>query len=186
MNRVTIAIIVFFGTALFLYWQVQVKQGQQQQVKSQIELPDYVATQLDSVTYDKDGQLSSRVSAEHMEHFQDKDLTIFSKPEYLLYGDDINSPWKITAQQGRLMKAQGQVFLDDSVEIRAVNKQEPLQSVVTKHLQMDLNDKTMESEEMVYIKGNGFKSQGLGLYADFNQETVRLKSQVTGTYEAKK
>ena len=186
MNRVTIAIIVFFGTALFLYWQVQVKQGQQQQVRTRIDLPDYVATQLNSVTYDEKGRLSSRVSAEHMAHYQDKDLTIFSKPEYLLYGEDVNSPWKITAQQGRLKKLQGKVFLDDEVEIRAVNKQEPLQSVVTKHLQMDLHSKTMESEAMVYIKGNGFKSQGLGLYADFNQETVRLKSQVTGTYEAKK
>lgn len=184
MNRVTIAIFVFFSTALYLYWQVQLKQGQQQ-VKSQVELPDYVATQLNSVTYDKNGQLSSQVSAEYMEHFKEKDLTLFSKPEYLLYGDDIHSPWQITALQGRLNKRQGKVFLEGEVKIKAVNKQEPLQSVVTKHLQMDLNSKTMESDEMVYIRGNGFKSQGLGLYADFNQQTVRLQSQVTGTYEAK-
>ncbi len=185
MSRVTIAIAVFFGTALLLYWQVQVKQGQRQ-VQSQIDLPDYVATGLSSVTYDKEGRLSSRVSAENMAYFQDKDLTVFSDPEYLLYGDDVNSPWKITAQRGRLRKTQGEVFLGDKVEIRAVNKQEPLQSVLTSHLRMDLNAKTMESDDMVYIRGNGFKSQGLGLYADFYQETVRLKSQVTGTYEAKK
>ena len=186
MNRVTIAIIVFFSTALYLYWQVQVKQGQNQQIHTQIELPDFVATKLHSLTYDENGQLSSQVTAEHMEHYQEKDLTLFNQPVYLLYGDDLSSPWRITAQQGRLHKLQGKVFLDDDVEIEAVNRQEPLQSVLTKHLRMDLITKTMESEEMVYIKGNGFKSQGLGLYADFNQETVRLKSQVTGTYEAKK
>ncbi|MBM7072255.1 LPS export ABC transporter periplasmic protein LptC [Shewanella sp. 202IG2-18] len=185
MNRVTIAIVIFFSTALYLYWQVQVKQGQKQQVTSKIELPDYTATQLDSVAYDEKGQLSSRVTAEHMEHYQDKDLTLFSKPVYLIYGDDIHSPWRITAEQGRLQKMLGKVYLDDSVELKAVNKQEPLQSVITKHLQMDLKTKTMQSDEMVYIKGNGFNSQGRGLYADFNQETVRLKSQVTGTYEIK-
>ncbi len=185
MNRVTIAIVVFFSTALYLYWQVQLKQGQQQQVESKIELPDYVATKLHSVTYDEAGQLSSRVFAEHMEHYQEKDLTLFSKPVYLLYGKDVHSPWRITAEQGRLKKLQGKVFLDGDVEIKAVNKQEPLQSVITKHLQMDLITKTMQSDAMVYITGSGFKSQGRGLYADFNQETVRLKSQVTGTYETK-
>ncbi|MGB0893934.1 MAG: LPS export ABC transporter periplasmic protein LptC [Parashewanella sp.] len=185
MNRVTLAIILFFSTALFLYWQVQVKQGQQAQHVSTEEIPDYVATNLNSLEFDKKGKLSSRVTAEHMEHYQNKDITLFAKPVYVLFGDNDATPWRVEAQQGLLTKEQSQVVLTGGVVLKAVDKQEPLQSVHTDSLKMDLTTNILTSDDKVYIKGHGFHSQGTGLFADKEAEIIRLKSQVSGTYEAK-
>ncbi|MBE8166952.1 MAG: LPS export ABC transporter periplasmic protein LptC [Shewanella sp.] len=185
MNRVTIAIVLFFGTALYLYWQVQVKQSQKQINVSTIEQPDFVATDLRSAEFNELGLVSSRVTAKHMEHYQDNNVTLFTQPVYIVYGTDGTSPWRITADKGQFLKGIGKVYLQGDVTLQAVDVQEPLQSVHTSALEMDLTTKTMTSEEMVYIKGNRFNSQGKGMFADKNAQTIRLNSQVTGTYEAK-
>ncbi|WP_133405477.1 LPS export ABC transporter periplasmic protein LptC [Parashewanella tropica] len=187
MNRVTLAIILFFSTALVLYWQVQQKQGEKVALGPQIERPDYMATELNSISYDKQGRLSSQVTAKHMEHYATRDTTLFTEPVYLLYGDSNESPWRISAKEGRLKKDDTQkAYLDWNVKLEAVGKKEPLQSVSTRYVELDLDKKIMTTDAMVYIKGNGFNSQGKGLYADLNRETVRLNDQVTGTYEANK
>ncbi|RLV60267.1 LPS export ABC transporter periplasmic protein LptC [Parashewanella curva] len=187
MNRVTLAIIVFFSTAFVLYWQVQQKQGDKIAQGPQIERPDYMATDLNSVAYDEQGNLSSKVTAKHMEHYATRDTTLFTEPVYWLYGEGSDSPWRISAKEGRLKKDDTQkAYLDWDVTLEAIGKKEPIQSVSTRHVELDLDNKTMTTDAMVYIKGNGFQSQGKGLFADFNNETVRLNDQVTGTYEANK
>ncbi|MCL1077470.1 LPS export ABC transporter periplasmic protein LptC [Parashewanella spongiae] len=185
MNRVTIAIVLFFGTALYLYWQVQVKQSQKENNLPSVEQPDYVATDLRSAEFNEQGLISSRVTAKHMEHYQDNNVTLFTQPVYIVYGTDRTSPWRITAEKGQFQKDMGKVYLQGDVTLQAVDLQEPLQSVNTNALEMDLITKTMTTEEMVYIKGNSFNSQGKGMFADKNAQTIRLNSQVTGTYEAK-
>lgn len=186
MNRVTVAIILFFGTALYLYWQVQVKQGQAQLTLNNIKQPDFEATQLRSSEYNEQGILSSRVTAEHMEHYQDDNLTLFTQPVYFLFSKDklATNPWRIRADLGQFNDQQNHVTLQGKVQIKAIDQQEPLQSVNTDSLLMDLTTKTMTTDNMVYIEGKTFTSQGKGMFADKNSQTIRLNSQVTGIYEA--
>lgn len=186
MNRVTLAIIAFFGTALILYWQVQHKRGADSAGGlSNIGKPDYIIEDLHSVEFNDQGLVNSRVTAKHMEHYELKNQTFFTEPVYLIYPDQGKAQWQVSADQGQLNKNTSKVVLENNVIINAINSQEPIQTLSTSFLELDLNTMIMTSDRIIYITGKDFKIQGQGLYADLNAQEVQLTSQVVGTYEAK-
>ncbi|MCL1075820.1 LPS export ABC transporter periplasmic protein LptC [Shewanella dokdonensis] len=186
MNRVTLAIIAFFTAALILYWQVQNKRNADadQRLPGVVQ-PDYIADDLHSVSYDENGMISSKVSAKHMEHYEQDDRTVFSDPVYWIFPDKGQTEWRMTAQQGLLDKHSNKVVLQNNVIIDAISPTEPIQSISTSYLELDLNKMIMTSDKNILVKGQDFDITGLGLYADLNAQQVKLLSQVKGTYETK-
>ncbi|MBL4817476.1 MAG: LPS export ABC transporter periplasmic protein LptC, partial [Shewanella sp.] len=53
----------------------------------------------------------------------------------------------------------------------------------TSYLELDLNTMVMTSDREVYITGNDFIIQGVGLFGDLNAQKVQLLSKVKGVYE---
>ncbi|MGL5409262.1 MAG: LPS export ABC transporter periplasmic protein LptC, partial [Shewanella sp.] len=104
---------------------------------------------------------------------------------YLVYPDQGKAQWRIRADQGRLSKNTGKVELENNVIIDAINPEEPIQTLSTSFLELDLNTMIMTSDRIIYVTGKDFTIQGQGLYADLNAQEVQLTSQVIGTYEAK-
>lgn len=186
MSRVTLAIIAFFGTALLLYWQVQQKRGgDTDDSLNNSDRPDYIVEDLRSIEFNEQGQVNSRVTAKHMEHYELKNQTDFTQPVYLVYPDQGKAKWQIRADLGRLNKETGKVVLENNVIIDAINPGEPIQTLSTSFLELDLNTMIMTSDRIIYVTGKDFNIQGQGLYADLNAQEVQLTSQVVGTYEAK-
>ncbi|MCL1090715.1 LPS export ABC transporter periplasmic protein LptC [Shewanella profunda] len=186
MSRVTLAIIAFFGTALILYWQVQQKRGGETDSSlNNQDSPDYVIEDLRSIEFNERGQVNSSVTAKHMEHYELKSQTYFTQPVYLVYPDQGKAQWQISADLGQLNKKTGKVVLENNVIIDAISSEEPIQSLSTSFLEVDLNTMIMTSDRTIYVTGKDFNIQGQGLYADLNAQEVQLTSQVVGTYEAK-
>ncbi|GIU22703.1 LPS export ABC transporter periplasmic protein LptC [Shewanella sp. MBTL60-007] len=185
MNRVTLAIIAFFGTALLLYWQVQSKKSEQELDIDMSQRPDYIIDDLRSIEYNELGLINSEVSAKHMEHFDSVNMTYFTEPVYLIYPDDGQAQWRLRSEKGSLNKATGKVALENNVIIDSISPEEPIQTLSTSYLELDLNTMIMTSDETIHVTGNEFVIQGLGLYADLNAQSVKLVSQVEGIYEAK-
>ncbi|RTR40633.1 LPS export ABC transporter periplasmic protein LptC [Shewanella canadensis] len=185
MNRVTLAIIAFFGMALILYWQVQSKRGEEEVAIDASLRPDYVADNLRSVEYNELGLVNSRVTATHMEHFEEANMTYFTQPIYLVYPDKGQAQWRLRSSKGTLNKKSGKVILEKDVIIDAISPEEPVQTIKTTYLELDLNTMVMTSDRDIYITGSDFKIKGVGLYADLNAQSVQLTSQVEGIYEAK-
>ncbi|GGP77907.1 LPS export ABC transporter periplasmic protein LptC [Shewanella ulleungensis] len=185
MNRVSIAIAAFFGLALVLYWQTQVKRSEMDAVKVVgIERPDFVADDLRTTEYNEQGLIASKVTAKHMEHYASSDITHFTDPVYLIYPENGKAQWQLSADKGQLNKQSNKVSLENNVIIDAIDIEEPLQSVTTQAVTLDLSTMIGSSQEMVYIKGKGFMIQGLGLHADLNSQKLSLLSEVEGTYES--
>lgn len=185
MNRVTLAILAFFGTALILYWQVQTKRGAEDQVIHVSERPDYIVNDLKSVQYSEQGNINSRVSASHMEYYADRNMTYFTEPIYLVYPDSGDAQWRLRSTKGTLDKNSGRVTLENNVIIDAISPEEPIQTIETTYLELDLNTMIMTSDRTIRITGKDFLITGQGLHADLNAQNVRLTSQVEGTYETK-
>lgn len=185
MNRVTLAILLFFSIALGLYWQVQMKQNEQDaNADSNIITPDFVAKDLKSINFNSKGDVESRVTADYMEHFATSNLTNFTEPVFLLYPENEKGYWRIAAKQGALDKNVNMVTLHKDVIINAIAPDEPMQKLMTSYLQLDLNTMIMRSDQAIAVEGDDYRLQGVGLYADLNQQTVELLNQVTGIYEA--
>lgn len=186
MNRVTIAIIAFFTAALVLYWQVQSKRNTQlPRIVSTEERPDYTASNLKSVSFDENGKMATRVSAKHMAHYAKDDVTLFTEPVYHIFPNNSNAEWKMTAVEGRLNRTDHKVVLQKDVIIDAITPDDPIQSLSTKYLELDLKTMIMTSKEQIDITGSGFDTSGIGLYADLNAQQVKLLSDIKGTYESK-
>ncbi|MFQ6372928.1 LPS export ABC transporter periplasmic protein LptC [Shewanella sp. YIC-542] len=186
MNKVTLAIIAFFTAAVLLYWQIQHKRNTQENPQTSVtEQPDYVADDLHSVSYDVNGMIASRVTAKHMEHYEQHDRTVFTNPVYWIFPDNGQAEWRMTAKQGLLEKRSNKVVLQNNVIIDAISPTEPIQSISTSYLELDLGSMIMTSDRHIQVNGQDFNITGQGLYADLNAQQVRLLSQVKGTYETK-
>ncbi len=184
MNRVTLAIIALFSAASMLYWQVlQKRDNNQTQVQSVEARPDYVISNLSSRNYNAEGLLDSSVTAVHMEHFDTSNMTFFTQPVYLVYPNKGTTQWRLSAETGHLNKNTSKVILKDNVVIDAISPSDPIQSLSTSKLELDLDTMIMTSDEAISIKGDNFSIQGKGLYADLNTQQVELLSQVEGKYE---
>lgn len=186
MSRVTLAIIAFFGASLLLYWQVQVKRSAMDSTRvDTVKRPDFIADDLRSAEFNEQGLLVSRVMAKHMEHYESSQETYFTEPVYLVYPDSGKAQWQLQANKGKLNKLTGKMYLENNVIIDAINIEEPVQSISTQSLSLDINTMIMTSDDMLYVKGKDFIIQGLGLYADLNAEELTLLNRVEGIYEAK-
>ncbi|WP_394130295.1 LPS export ABC transporter periplasmic protein LptC [Shewanella maritima] len=184
MNRVTLAIIIFFSTAIALYWQVQVKRNAMQDSKVKtVERPDFIANDLKTTMFNEQGYIESKVTATHMEHFESTNLTHFTDPVYLIFPENGEAQWRLSATKGQLDKENSEVTLFDDVLIDAIDIDEPLQSLRTKDMTLNLTTMIGTSQERVNIKGKGFIIDGLGLHADLNTQELTLLSQVEGIYE---
>ncbi|MGB6138143.1 MAG: LPS export ABC transporter periplasmic protein LptC [Shewanella sp.] len=184
MNRVTIGIAAFFGLAFVLYWQAQVKRSEMDAIKIVgVERPDFIADNLRTIEFNKEGLIASKVTAKHMEHYASSDITHFTEPVYLIYPENGKAQWQLSADRGQLNKQTNKVILENNVIIDAIDIEEPLQSLSTQTVTLDLSTMIGSSEEMVYIEGKGFMIQGLGLHADLNAQKLSLLSKVEGTYE---
>jgi len=183
MNRVTLAIVALFGTAFLLYWQVQLKKADEGVAVDASNYPNYVAENLKSVEFNELGMVNSRVTATYMEHFDATGMTKFTSPIYLIYPDKGQAKWRLRAEVGVLNKQLGKVVLENNVIIDAISLEEPIQTIKTSYLKLDLNTMIMTSDRTVYITGTDFIIKGTGLYADLNGQNVKLTSNVEGTYE---
>lgn len=184
MNRVTLAIVALFSAASVLYWQVLQKRDNKLTEIQVVETrPDYVIDDLSSQNYNAEGQLDNSVTAVHMEHFDSSNMTFFTEPVYLVYPTKGQTQWRLSAKTGNLNKNTGKVILKDNVIIDAISPKDPIQSLSTSVLELDLNTMIMTSDEIISITGANFIIQGKGLYADLNAQEVELLSQVEGKYE---
>lgn len=131
MNRVTLAIVALFGTALTLYWQVQSKKNDQDLEGHSSERPNYVIDDVRSTEYNKEGLVNSKVTAKHMEHYEDAGMTYFTQPVYLIYPDNGKAKWRLRADKGSHNSVTHKVSLDDNVVIKSITPNEPVQTLST-------------------------------------------------------
>jgi len=85
--------------------------------------PDFIAKNLYSVAFDEKGQLSYRIFADSMTHFEIEKQTLFEHPVVLVYPEEIRPIWQLTANTGLL---RGQVNASVETGIMAkVNGESP-------------------------------------------------------------
>ncbi len=181
MKRELLAGLLLLTMAAGLYWR-SLHSGNDQPVLSPEREPDFVARTLRTRAYDSAGRLNAEIAADRMEHYQDEALTAFSRPVYLLYPESGDGIWKIQSQSGQLQDNR-YLLLEQEVVVTAIEPGEPLQTIHTDQLALDLETMIMTSESLVRAEGNAFTLQATGLWADLNINRIELKDRVSATYE---
>ncbi|MDH5301159.1 MAG: LPS export ABC transporter periplasmic protein LptC [Gammaproteobacteria bacterium] len=128
---------------------------------------------------DEQGKLTKQLSGSRLAHFADRHTELQS-PDITILQDD-QPLWRLTAEQGSLLK--GQLTLNHNVRIEqlADHAARYLQ-VETDQLNVDMNTRTSYAPGLVQIYYASATIQAHGMHLLFDSRQMQLHSKVRGTY----
>ncbi|NCP63658.1 MAG: LPS export ABC transporter periplasmic protein LptC [Paraglaciecola sp.] len=183
MNRVTLGTGLLFLLALGLSlpeW-LSTEAPTQKSETEEAWVPNYQAKAMLSTLYNKNGKINHQVYAEKMEHFDLLGFTLFKQPQYVLFAQ-AQYPWRINAAEGTLYDDQRLQF-ENSVEINSLNEQGMVQVIRTDFVEVDLEAKTMVSDQLVNIAGPNYVIDSNGFSVSLETQQYELLDHVKTIYQ---
>ena len=184
MNRLGLSISALFVLALLMYLPTFMEESptDQQSVKVDALRPAYLANNLTTTMYDTDGKLNHEVFATTMEHYDLLGFVLFQNPMYTVYVGENESPWQVTAKEGTLYD-NNLIQLETDVVITNMSDDDFVQTIKTEFIEIDLNKKTMSSDQPVVIIGGQYVINSNGFNADLHTRQYELIDHVQTTYK---
>lgn len=142
------------------------------------EQPDAHIETLTTRQFGDSGALQFQIFSPKARHYAKSDSTHFEMPvvDYV----DEQSRWRGTSQEGVMFNSNSSVILQRDVVLQQLSRNAKLS---TELLWIFIDNNTAVTNAPVTIEANGGKMQGIGMTADFNQQTLKLTSKVQGVYE---
>lgn len=166
MNRLGISISALFVLAMLMYVPVWMAEEDPQTKKTGSDAlrPAYKAKNLTTTLYNDEGKLNHEVFATSMEHYDQLGFVLFASPRYTVYVEEGEAPWQVTAEEGTLYN-NDLIQLEKNVEIKSLSAESFIRNITTDFIKVNLDDKTMTSDQPVdiygaetIIKSNGFNA----------------------------
>ncbi|MFT5541595.1 MAG: lipopolysaccharide export system protein LptC [Glaciecola sp.] len=183
MNRLVVSIVLIFGAVFALYVPTWLEDEKQVIVsdKDAALLPNYEAINLRSKLFDKEGNLIHQVSAQKMEHFDILGYVNFVQPEYTLYLQQSGDRWQLNADEGTFYD-NNRIELSNGVQIINLQPDEYIQNISTNFIEIELDSKTISSDQPLVISGVNFIINGIGFEANLETQKYELKNHVETEY----
>lgn len=179
MNRVTISIALLFLLILLLnlpIWQQDDEQKTQSDSVSDFQ-PNYFANKMLSTLYNDQGMVTHKVYAEKMEHFEALGFTQFENPKYTIFTERTENPWNVIAEEGTLYE-DNRIQLEKNVQIKSIGEGEFVQEITTSFIEINLDEKTMTSDQPVVIMGQDYVIHSNGFVANMLTRKFELLDHV--------
>nr|WP_136251839.1 LPS export ABC transporter periplasmic protein LptC [Ningiella ruwaisensis] len=178
MNRIGYSVAFIFTVVFLLYLPILLDDDVDTEISEDDSplIPNYQAVNLNSKLFDKSGKLSHQVAAAKMEHYDELGFAVFEKPVYTLYMDD-GEPWRITADEGTLYN-NNRIQLEKNVKIVNLRTSEFVKEITTEFIEINLQEKTLKSDQIVNISGIDYRVQSIGLYGDLVTQQYELREHV--------
>lgn len=147
---------------------------------------DSYSSRLESREFSGDGRLKNHVAADSAKHYRISDVSQLEAPRLTNYANS-GHIWDTEAPKGRV-RAGGSIYdLWGGVQTKRRNKGGNIASsnsviITTEALSYYSQTGTARTDKKVRIDAALGITEGTGLEANFNKETVKLTSKVTGTY----
>lgn len=184
MNRVTLSIALLFVLVVATNLPQWLSEDEIIPV-SETETawqPNYQASEMLSTLFDTKGNISHQVYASKMEHFELLGFTLFKQPQYTIFVATQQTPWQVSANEGTLYET-NRIQLENGVEIRNQDEQGFARSIRTEFMEVDLLDKTMESDQPVQIYGQHYVINSNGFTANLTTQQYELLNHVQTVYQ---
>lgn len=136
-------------------------------------MPDYVAKQVTRTLFDAEGYPADSITAVQLEHFELLGFTQFDQPVYTLFNNEHLPSWQASSRQA-IWFPQDRIILEQDVVIESLLQNELISRIETGALEMLFPDNRLQNNQPVYIQGDGFYIEGVGLRADLSDKTLQL------------
>lgn len=150
--------------------------------------PYAVIEQAHSKHFDRQGELSYEFVAEKLRHFRIKldtisenDYTLIDTIKVTLHTED--SPWIVTADQGRLSDAGTTLTLSSNVRIWQTLATGGATELVTEELVIYPQEKIITTAAAVKITAPTGQLEAEGMTVDLERQHIQLKNNVRGFHE---
>ncbi|MFC3033009.1 LPS export ABC transporter periplasmic protein LptC [Pseudoalteromonas fenneropenaei] len=141
--------------------------------------PDYIAMDLQQSAYNKIGKLSHSVKAQKVEMYQGLGFSHFQYPIFTIYNQQ--QSWQLTANEATLYE-NNTLILEGNVVATNQGEASMVEKITAAHIRVDINNKTLLSEQPVVISGPNLTITGKGLHADLNTDIIELNNHTRTTY----
>ena len=179
--------LVIAVLALFTWLSLQrdtttIEQNQPQSFQG----PDLTLINATSVHYGEQGAKEYTLTADQVDHYEDKNSVEFSKPFLTSIQQDQDQSsvsWQASANSGLAELNDDKITLIDNV---ILNRDDEQQNVKLKTSELILlpNIKQAENDVMTVINSANSYVESKGIKADINTGELWFKSNVTGTFHA--
>ncbi|MDP2759576.1 MAG: LPS export ABC transporter periplasmic protein LptC [Sideroxyarcus sp.] len=164
----------------WLHLQVQPLQPTVAELRHDV---DFVVDRLSSTVLDPQGTPLFVLFTEKMWHFPDDDSTHLQQPHLTRFFGD-RPPTEITALRGELSRHGDDAFLRDAVEVLHHSGNGARERrFQTEYLHVQPDRGWAETDRPVRLLDRHYTIDAIGMELDENARTVKLLTQVRGTYE---
>lgn len=145
--------------------------------------PDAFVEDMDLKVMNEQGQLGYRVKARHMTHYPSDERFKLESPDINILQDN-GDTWHIISERGETTEAADIIWLLGAVDIKRLPTatSSPVH-IVTSDLQVKPELELAETEQAATITSDQFRVEGIGITADFRNDTMELRSSVRGSYD---
>lgn len=143
--------------------------------------PDFVATNLSSVQYNRQGLPYRGMNAQHAEYYDSLSMTLMKKPVILLYSPDGQPQWRLSGDNGTINTGDNAV-LTGNVVGRGLQPDALVETLTTEYLEMDFIHNKLQSNQKVTLQSPQYQAEGIGLRGGLDQQTVELLNETRATY----
>ncbi|CCQ10384.1 Uncharacterized protein YrbK clustered with lipopolysaccharide transporters [Pseudoalteromonas luteoviolacea B = ATCC 29581] len=184
MNQARVLLLIAFLAILSWLWTPILTQTQDtwKEDADTLARPDYIATDLKQSMFNEQGQLTHTVNAVKVEMFQELGFSHFQAPIFTLYNQEQN--WQLTANEATLYE-NNTLILEGHVVATNMDDTSMISHINAEHIRVDIQNKTMLSEQPVTILGPNLTIKGQGLLADLNTDSIELNNHTRTIYYEK-
>jgi lipopolysaccharide export system protein LptC len=174
--------LVAFLAALSFWLERMVQAPSAPRDSSMRHDPDYIVERFVATRMGPDGKPLHQLEAKRMLHYPDDDSTHLESPRLLKFDGD-QLAMSIVAATARVSSEGKTVdFNDDVRAVRTATKGSGELVLTTDHLHVIPDDDFASTEQPVMIVDANTKVTGVGLELDNKAKTVKLMSNVRGSY----
>ena len=179
--------IVIYGLLLLLvtgsgWFLFQQETGLQRETASATGADAFVED-MDLKVMNEQGQLQYRLQASRMTHYPNGERFQLEQPDIRIMqanGDN----WRIKSERGETTEDADIIWLLGAVDIKRLQTttSDPLH-IVTSDLLVRAEKEQAETDNAATITSGQFQVEGIGVKADFRNDTLELRSSVRGRYD---
>lgn len=172
MRKILVMLVLALAAAATYLWFEPDDSSDALQTDQEL-MPDYVAKQVTRTLFDAEGYLADSITAAQLEHFEQLGFTQFDQPVYTLFNNEHQPSWQASSRQA-IWFPQDRIILEQDVVIESLLQNELVRRIETGALEMLFPDNRLQNNQAVYIQGDGFYIEGVGLRADLSDKTLQL------------
>ena len=158
----------------------------------QVDSPEYSGQNMTTTVYSPTGKKQYLATSDKVEHYTSDGHTDFQKPKVRLLDLEIQNSgstdkesWELSADKAKLTK-DNMLYLEGNVVAQSLSPLSRLQRIETESAVVNLTTQDIRSDKMVKLNGQNFRSTGLKLTGNLQQQVANLKEQVKTHYEISK